>query len=70
MALDYLDFSTPDDVKMPPLQKIKEEYPKELQSTVLFPEFTVKSTQNEGKHKHAHEWSALSLNVASLLISL
>ncbi|XP_060759033.1 cadherin EGF LAG seven-pass G-type receptor 1 isoform X4 [Neoarius graeffei] len=47
MAVDYLDFSTLDDVKMPPFQKIKEEYPKDLQSSVLFPGFTVKSTQNK-----------------------
>ncbi|XP_058272722.1 cadherin EGF LAG seven-pass G-type receptor 1 isoform X1 [Hemibagrus wyckioides] len=47
MAVDYLDFSTPDDLKMPPFQKIKEEYSKDLQSTVLFPEFTGKSTQNK-----------------------
>ncbi|KAM9467566.1 cadherin EGF LAG seven-pass G-type receptor 1 isoform 2-T2 [Clarias gariepinus] len=47
MAVDYLDFSTPDDVKMPPFQKIKEEYPKDLHSSVLFPEFSLKSTQNK-----------------------
>lgn len=53
MAVDYLDFSTLDDVKMPPFQKIKEEYPKDLQSSVLFPGFTVKSTQNKGKRSYA-----------------
>ncbi|XP_046729152.1 cadherin EGF LAG seven-pass G-type receptor 1 isoform X2 [Silurus meridionalis] len=47
MAVDYLDFSTPDPIKMPPFQKIKEEYPKDLQSTVLFPEFSIKSNQNK-----------------------
>lgn len=53
MAVDYLDFSTPDNVKMPPFQKIKKEYPKDLHSSVLFPEFTIKSTQNKGKPSRA-----------------
>lgn len=52
MAVDYLDFSTPDDVKMPPFQKIKEDFPNELHSSVLFPDFTVKSTQKKGKPSH------------------
>lgn len=51
MAVDYLDFSTPDDVKMPPFKKIKEKYSKDLQSSVLFSEFNIKSTQNKGKQR-------------------
>lgn len=51
MAVDYLDFSAPDDVKMPPFKKIKEKYSKDLQSSVLFSEFTIKSTQNKGKQR-------------------
>lgn len=70
MAVDYLDFSTPDDVKMPPFQKIKEEYPKDLQSSVLFPEFTVKSTQNRGKHSHAAcKWILSAITKCALLVT-
>lgn len=69
MAVDYLDFSTPDDLKMPPFQKIKEEYPKDLQSTVLFPEFTGKSTQNKGKHSYAaYTWIISGITECGLLI--
>ncbi|XP_076860885.1 LOW QUALITY PROTEIN: cadherin EGF LAG seven-pass G-type receptor 1 [Brachyhypopomus gauderio] len=45
MAVDYLDPSSPDKAKMPQFQKIKEEFPKDLKSSVLFPEFNFKSTQ-------------------------
>lgn len=69
MAVDYLDFSTPDDVKMPPFQKIKEEFSKDLQSSVLFPDFTVRSTQNKGKHSHtACSWIITAITQCGLLI--
>lgn len=69
MAVDYLDFSTPDNVKMPHFQKIKEEYPKDLQSSVLFPDFTVKSTPNKGKHSHAaFRWDITAMTQCGLLV--
>ncbi|KAI4886088.1 hypothetical protein NFI96_021834, partial [Prochilodus magdalenae] len=40
MVVDYLDPFSPDDAKIPHFQKIKEECPKDLKSSVLFPEFT------------------------------
>ncbi|XP_017552506.1 cadherin EGF LAG seven-pass G-type receptor 1 isoform X2 [Pygocentrus nattereri] len=45
LAVDYLDSSSPDDAKIPHFQKIKEEYPKDLKSSVLFPEFAFKAPE-------------------------
>ncbi|XP_062852533.1 cadherin EGF LAG seven-pass G-type receptor 1 [Trichomycterus rosablanca] len=47
MSVDYLDFTGPDAATMPHFQKIKEEYPKDLKSSVLFPEFNAKSIQDK-----------------------
>ncbi|XP_022527058.2 cadherin EGF LAG seven-pass G-type receptor 1 isoform X3 [Astyanax mexicanus] len=44
LAVDYLDSSSPEEAKMPHFQKIKEEYPKDLKSSVLFPEFNYRPT--------------------------
>ncbi|XP_035384301.1 cadherin EGF LAG seven-pass G-type receptor 1 isoform X3 [Electrophorus electricus] len=46
LAVDYLDSSSPDKAKIPNFQKITEEYPKDLKSSVLFPEFNFRSTQH------------------------
>ncbi|XP_066525030.1 cadherin EGF LAG seven-pass G-type receptor 1 [Hoplias malabaricus] len=47
MAVDYLDPSSPDEAKIPHFQKIKEECPKDLKSSVLFPEFNFRSTEHK-----------------------
>ncbi|KAJ8374025.1 hypothetical protein SKAU_G00046050 [Synaphobranchus kaupii] len=40
VAVDYLDSSDPDRAKMPRFHEIQEVYPKDMESSVQFPEFT------------------------------
>ncbi|KAL4624920.1 cadherin EGF LAG seven-pass G-type receptor 1 [Arapaima gigas] len=39
VAVDYLDTSSPDQAKIPRFQEIRDAYPKDLESSVRFPEF-------------------------------
>uniref|UniRef100_A0A3B3SA85 Cadherin EGF LAG seven-pass G-type receptor 1 n=1 Tax=Paramormyrops kingsleyae TaxID=1676925 RepID=A0A3B3SA85_9TELE len=54
VAVDYLDTSNQDQAKMPRFQDIQNAYPKDLESSVRFPEFTSKFSQDEGRTKR-HE---------------
>ncbi|XP_048865233.1 cadherin EGF LAG seven-pass G-type receptor 1-like isoform X2 [Brienomyrus brachyistius] len=47
VAVDYLDTSNQDQAKMPRFQDIQNAYPKDLESSVRFPEFTSKFSQDE-----------------------
>ncbi|XP_035281502.1 cadherin EGF LAG seven-pass G-type receptor 1-like isoform X1 [Anguilla anguilla] len=47
LVVDYLDTSSPDLAKIPRFQEIQEVYPEDLESSVLFPEFTFKPTKDK-----------------------
>ncbi|KAJ8249860.1 hypothetical protein COCON_G00230760 [Conger conger] len=47
VAVDYLDSSDPASAKMPHFHEIQEAYPKDLESSVQFPEFTDKMADSE-----------------------
>ncbi|XP_036373685.1 cadherin EGF LAG seven-pass G-type receptor 1-like [Megalops cyprinoides] len=46
VAVDYLDTSSPDLAKIPRFRDIQEAYPKDLESSVQFPEFSFKPAQS------------------------
>ncbi|XP_062373889.1 cadherin EGF LAG seven-pass G-type receptor 1-like [Sardina pilchardus] len=46
IAVDYLDPSEPDTAKIPRFQEIQDVCPKDLKSSVLFPEFSFRPLQN------------------------
>ncbi|XP_036375616.1 cadherin EGF LAG seven-pass G-type receptor 1 [Megalops cyprinoides] len=47
VAVDYVDPSSPDHAKIPRFQEILEAYPKELESSVQFPEFPSKAAESK-----------------------
>uniref|UniRef100_A0AAY4D3X6 Cadherin EGF LAG seven-pass G-type receptor 1 n=1 Tax=Denticeps clupeoides TaxID=299321 RepID=A0AAY4D3X6_9TELE len=49
IAVDYLDSSISDKTKIPRFQEIQEVCPKDLKSSVLFPEFSFKPVESKGK---------------------
>uniref|UniRef100_A0A8C9VE66 Cadherin EGF LAG seven-pass G-type receptor 1 n=1 Tax=Scleropages formosus TaxID=113540 RepID=A0A8C9VE66_SCLFO len=48
VAIDYLDASGPDQAKIPRFQEIRDAYPKDLESSVRFPEFIAKPANDKG----------------------
>ncbi|XP_057179691.1 cadherin EGF LAG seven-pass G-type receptor 1 isoform X2 [Triplophysa rosa] len=46
-AVDYLDATYPDESKIPRFQRTDQECPKDLKSSVLFPEFNFKLSENK-----------------------
>jgi len=48
-AVDYLDAISPDEVKIPRFQTTDQECPKDLKSSVIFPEFSFKPSDHKGK---------------------
>uniref|UniRef100_A0A8C2DC66 Cadherin EGF LAG seven-pass G-type receptor 1 n=1 Tax=Cyprinus carpio TaxID=7962 RepID=A0A8C2DC66_CYPCA len=49
-AVDYLDAIYPDVAKIPRFQTTDQECPKDLKSSVIFPEFSFKSSEHQGKN--------------------
>ncbi|KAL4656773.1 cadherin EGF LAG seven-pass G-type receptor 1-like [Arapaima gigas] len=49
VAVDYLDTSSPDHAKIPRFQEIRDTYPKDLESSVQFPEFPLKVSDSKGE---------------------
>ncbi|KAJ8262011.1 hypothetical protein GJAV_G00161080 [Gymnothorax javanicus] len=47
VVVDYLDTSNPDLAQIPRFQEIQEVYPKDLESSVVFPDFALKPTEDK-----------------------
>ncbi|XP_023685991.2 cadherin EGF LAG seven-pass G-type receptor 1 isoform X1 [Paramormyrops kingsleyae] len=49
VAVEYLDTSNPDHSKIPRFHEIQDTYPKDLESSVLFPEINFKATESNAE---------------------
>uniref|UniRef100_A0A8C9TNK3 Cadherin EGF LAG seven-pass G-type receptor 1 n=1 Tax=Scleropages formosus TaxID=113540 RepID=A0A8C9TNK3_SCLFO len=49
VAVDYLDTSSPDHAKMPRFREIRDAYPKDLESSIQFPKFTLTASDGKGE---------------------
>uniref|UniRef100_A0A8C1SID2 Cadherin EGF LAG seven-pass G-type receptor 1a n=1 Tax=Cyprinus carpio TaxID=7962 RepID=A0A8C1SID2_CYPCA len=72
-AVDYLDAIYPDVAKIPHFQTTDQECPKDLKSSVIFPEFSFKSSEHQGKNsasafRKRHAESLPPFPVAAVII--